>query len=81
MPEPLVPSTGLGVLHLFCTVTPRTDRSAIETAVKAAVADDLQVVSVATLGHKADLAFMVLGPDVWRLRGFQTALTAASSSL
>jgi chlorite dismutase len=29
------------------------------------------------LGHKADLAFMALGPDLWRLRRFQTELTAA----
>jgi hydrogen peroxide-dependent heme synthase len=29
------------------------------------------------LGHKADLAFMVLGPDLWRLRDFQTAITRA----
>ena len=26
------------------------------------------------LGHKADLAFMALGPDLWRLRRLQTAL-------
>jgi chlorite dismutase len=29
------------------------------------------------LGHKADLGFMVLGADLWRLRALQTALTAA----
>ena len=81
MPEPLIPSTGLGVLHLFCAVTPQTDRSAIETAVKAAEADDLQIVPVATLGHKADVAFMALGADVWRLRAFQTALAAAGLDL
>jgi chlorite dismutase len=77
MPEPLVPATGLGVLHLFCTVGADADRAAIEAAVKAAGDDDLQVVPVATLGHKADLAFMVLGPDLWRLKAFQTAIAAA----
>jgi chlorite dismutase len=45
--------------------------------VKAAQGDDHQVVSVAVLGHKADLAFMALGPDLWRLRALQTALAAA----
>ena len=77
MPEPLVPSTGIGVVHLFCTVGEGTDRAAITSAVKAAEADDLQVVSVAVLGHKADVAFMVLGTDVWRLRAFQSAIAAS----
>ncbi|WP_254126734.1 chlorite dismutase family protein [Aquihabitans sp. G128] len=77
MPEPLVPSTGLGVLHLFCAVAPLTDRAAVEAAVKSAEADDLQVVPVAVLGHKADVAFMVLGKDLWRLRAFQSAVVAA----
>jgi len=81
MPEPLIPSTGLGVLHLFCTVTPQADRSAIETAVKAAADDDLQIVPVATLGHKSDIAFMALGKDLWRLRAFQTAIVAAGLEL
>ncbi|MCU1499375.1 MAG: hypothetical protein JWM47_3328 [Acidimicrobiales bacterium] len=81
MAEPLVPSTGLGVLHLFYVATPLADRVAVEAAVKAAEADDLQVVSVAVLGHKADLAFMALGKDIWRLRAFQTALTGAGLAL
>ena len=29
------------------------------------------------LGHKADLGFMALGPDLWRLRRLQTDLQAA----
>ena len=77
MPEPLVPSTGQGVLHLFCRLTPASDRSAVEQAVKAATADGLQVVAVAVLGHKADLGIMALGADLWRLRGLQTDLAAA----
>ena len=77
MAEPLVPSVGLGVLHLFCTVGPSADRAAIEAAVKEATEDDLQVVPVAVLGHKADLCLMVLGPDWWRLKAFQTAVGAA----
>jgi peroxiredoxin len=75
--EPLAPSAGLGVLHLFYRVTPTSDRAAVTGAIKAALADDLQVVPVAVLGHKADVAFMALGPDLWRLRGLQGDLVAA----
>ena len=46
-------------------------------AVKRAEADGVQVVSVAILGHKADVGFMALGPDLWRLRRFQSDLQAA----
>jgi chlorite dismutase len=53
------------------------DAEAITAAVKAAEGEEHQVVSVAVLGHKADLAFMALGPDLWRLRRFQTELAAA----
>jgi chlorite dismutase len=77
VPEPLTPSTGWAVLHLFCKPTPLADAEEIVAAVKAAQGDEHQVVTVAVLGHKADLAFMALGPDLWRLRAFQTALTAA----
>ena len=77
MTEPLVPSTGLGVLHLFCVATPAVERAALEAAVEQAEADALQVVPVAVLGHKADIALMVLGKDLWRLRRFQSEVVAA----
>jgi hydrogen peroxide-dependent heme synthase len=77
MPEPLSPTTGWGVLHLFCKPTAAADATAITSAVKALEADDHQVVTVATLGHKGDVGFMALGPDLWRLRRFQTDLTTA----
>ncbi len=77
MPEPISPATGQGVLHLFCALTPLADPEAITAAVKAAEADGDQVVTVAVLGHKADLGFMALGPDLWRLRRLQTALSDA----
>jgi chlorite dismutase len=35
-----------------------------------------QVVTVALLGHKADVGIMALGPDLWRLRALQSALQA-----
>lgn len=75
--EPLSPVVGWGVLHLFCKPTPLVDREAVEAAVGKAMADGHQVVTVAILGHKADLAFMALGPDLWRLRQFQADLQVA----
>jgi hydrogen peroxide-dependent heme synthase len=77
MTEPLEPSEGLGVLHLFCAAGPSTEAEAVRTAVKAAEEAGLQVVTFAVLGHKADLGFMALGPDLWRLRALQTDLVAA----
>jgi peroxiredoxin len=76
---PLVPRTGWAVLHLFCRLGPTLDVNALRQVVKEARADDYQVVAVAMLGHKADLGFMVLGPDVWRLRRFQTAVRDAGA--
>ncbi len=73
--------TGWGVLHLFCKLTEGTDRQAVATAVKEAARDEHQVVSVAVLGHKADIAFMALGPDLGHLRRFQTALRVAGLEL
>lgn len=77
MADALSPTTGWGVLHLFCTPLPDVDREGIVAAVKSLQGDDHQVVSVATLGHKSDLGFMALGPDLWRLRRFQTELQQA----
>lgn len=70
-------SEGVAVVHLFCTRTPGTDDEAVIAAVKAAQADDVQVVTVAVLGHKAELCFMALHPDSWKLRDLQTGLTNA----
>src|SRR5271154_3018491 len=68
----LTPTTGWGVLHLFCRLAPDFDANALRKAVSAAEADGYQVVPVALLGHKADLGLMALGPDLWRLRRLQT---------
>jgi chlorite dismutase len=75
--QPLTPATGWGVLHLFCKPAPLADAEAITAAVKSCEADDHQVITVAVLGHKADLGFMALGPDLWRLRQLQSDLAAA----
>ncbi len=77
MSEPVSPSVGWGVLHLFCKPAPHLDRGAVAAAVGAAVAAQHQVVTAAILGHKCDVAFMALGPD-WRvLRRLQSELAAA----
>lgn len=77
MTEPITPREGWGVLHLFCKASPLADASEIEAAVKEASDGDHQVVPVAILGHKADLAFLAVGPDLWRLRALQTGLQRA----
>ena len=77
MAEPISPSVGWGVLHLFSKTTSRFDGEAVVAAVKACREDGHQVVGVSMLGHKADLAFMGLGPDLRRLRALQSALQAA----
>jgi chlorite dismutase len=83
--EPLAPSIGLNVLHLFGKASgskpgrgaPGLDAARVIQAVKSAEADGVQVVSVAILGHKADVGLMALGTDLWRLRRFQSDLQAA----
>jgi len=83
-PDPLLaPSVGEAVLHLFCHIPPGPvpgfDAEVVRQAVKSAQADGYQVVTTALLGHKADLGLMVLGPDLWRLRGFQTEVQASGA--
>jgi chlorite dismutase len=68
---------GLSVVHLFAKPTPSLDRDAVIAAIRAAEADECQVITAALLGHKADVAFMTLAPD-WRTqRTLQTALARA----
>src|SRR5437588_5044361 len=75
--EALSPSTGVNVVHLFCRLTDHVDSEGVIAAVKSAQADGHQVVTFAVLGHKADLGFLSLGPDQWRLRRLQADLQAA----
>ncbi|MCY4629266.1 MAG: chlorite dismutase family protein [bacterium] len=77
VPEPVTPSIGLGVLHLFCRVGEGWRGEAVVDAVRRAAGRGTQVVSVAILGHKADLAFMALDADLWQLRLLQRDLAAA----
>ena len=78
---PLVPDQGWGVLHMFCKVAPQTEAEAVTRAVKTAEEGGLQVVCFAVLGHKADLGFMVIGPDLVALRRSQSALVQAGLEL
>jgi peroxiredoxin len=77
MSDPISPSVGRGVLHLFCKPTSSFDGEAVVAAVKAAQDAGVQVVSVATLGHKCDAAFMAMHEDWRQLRLLQSALQHA----
>ena len=70
-------SVGWGVVHLFAKITDRTDRQDVLNAIKDASSGEHQVVTFAVLGHKADIGFLAVGPDLWTIRGFQTALQRA----
>ena len=81
MTEPLAPTEGWGVLHLFCKITPAVDSGALTSAIKRASEGEHQVVTAALLGHKADFAVMAVGPDLWRLHTLQADLQAAGVSI
>jgi len=80
-PEPLVAPQGWSVLHLFATVPGALDRAGIAKAVAAARGDGYQVVVAGLLGHKADVALMIVGEDLWRLRAFQSEVAGAGLRL
>ena len=77
--EPVHPSVGWGVLHLYYRVDrtradePGAAKRVLE-AIDALEADDHQVLTFGVLGHKADLGVMALGPDLARLQRFQQEL-------
>ncbi|MXV90365.1 MAG: chlorite dismutase [Acidimicrobiia bacterium] len=75
-PEPVTPSVGLGVLHLFYRLGDGWRGETVVESVRAAAERGTQVVAVAILGHKADLGFMALDADLWNLRLLQRDLAA-----
>ena len=77
MSEPMSPSVGMAVLHLFGHPAAEFDGQAVISAVKDAQGRGAQVVSVSMLGHKADVAFMAVASDMRELRKFQTAVQTA----
>jgi chlorite dismutase len=74
---PLVPSEGLGVLHLFCRLRGGLDVAAVQTAEKHLLNEGGQLVTAAILGHKADVGFLALCQDLWALWDFQRACASA----
>ena len=73
-------SEGLGVLHLFCKIPEKlfhNKKGKLVKVIETARASSMQVVTVSVLGHKADVAFMVLSNDWVQLRSFQTAVAAS----
>ncbi|MGA3354382.1 MAG: chlorite dismutase family protein [Acidimicrobiales bacterium] len=74
--EPLSPTTGWGVLHLFCKPRPEAKARSLLDAIDSARKDECQVVTAAMLGHKADVCVLALAIDLRRLRRLQTELQA-----
>jgi chlorite dismutase len=74
-------STGWGVLHLFYGVDARADdepggaKRILDALATFAAEAPHQVMTFATLGHKADLGIMAVGPDLARLQALQHDLT------
>jgi peroxiredoxin len=77
MSEPMSPSIGMGVLHLFGHPAADFDAQGVIAAVNDAKSRGLQVVTVSMLGHKADMAFMAVSADMRELRALQTAIQNA----
>lgn len=85
--EPVEPSVGWCVLHLFYRVDlaraeadPEAGKRALD-AVASLEADGHQALLFAVLGHKADLGVMALGPDLARLQAFQRDFADAPVTL
>jgi peroxiredoxin len=82
--EPVVPSTGWGVTHLFFRVHPSRSPDPAQAGKELVAALDAfaaagsghQVLCACVLGLKADLAVMALGPDLARHETLATALRA-----
>jgi len=85
--DPVQPSVGWGVLHLFYRVDrDRAERDPeagkrVTDAVQSLVDDGHQALLFVVLGHKADLGVMALGPDLARLHAFQQELTGTPLTL
>ncbi len=75
--QTLSPTQGLGVLHLFCHLDPGVDVATMVAAEKRLVDEGGQLVTAAILGHKADVGFLALAPDLDSLWAFQRSCTMA----
>jgi hydrogen peroxide-dependent heme synthase len=76
-PTPLTLNRGVHVLHMFCAADGDVDRDVVTAAVTTATTAGVQVVAVAMVGAKGDVALMALAPDLWDLRRLQTGVQSA----
>lgn len=79
--SPGIPQEGWVVLHLFCHLDSSVNGEVIVRAVKSAINDGYQVVSAGLIGHKADVGFVIIGPNLARLRQFQTELMSGGVNI
>jgi hydrogen peroxide-dependent heme synthase len=84
-PQPVVPSTGWGVTHLFFRVHPSRSPDPVLAGKKLVAAldafaaqPDHQILCASMLGLKADLGVMALGPDLTRHETLARSLRAVS---
>jgi hydrogen peroxide-dependent heme synthase len=83
--DPIIPSEGWGVLHLFVRVDHGAASSLPPGAAKDLVAtldhwqERVQLHLFSALGHKADLMLVALDADLGRLRALQTAVLAGAA--
>jgi hydrogen peroxide-dependent heme synthase len=82
--EPLTPSEGWGVLHLFYRIDrdraerePGGGKRVLDALASLTAGGEHQALCFVVLGHKADLGVMALGPDLARLQAFEQELTGA----
>jgi len=77
--NPVGPSVGWNVVHLFCRVLSpgRAEPQQVLAAIDEARKHEHEVVTAAMVGHKADVCVLGLGPDLHVLRQLQTSLAAA----
>ena len=72
---------GWWVAHLFYKITGHAERGPVELALKAFAADGRQIVTVAMLGHRADLGIVAIGSSAEAIRHLQTELRRAGLDL
>jgi len=77
LPEPLIPSIGWNVVHLFVKPTSSVDVDRVRDADERLEKEGGQVVVASILGHKADACLMGLAEDVWALRRWQSKIQGA----
>ena len=75
-PNPLGPSRGLNVVHLFCHPDVEIDASALRSDRRSG-RTRRPGRHGGHLGAKADVCFMVIGENLWDVRRFQSQVQSA----